>query len=84
MRQLFLEWLVQFHQSQHVYGDKNVIRQARRRHTEDFAWHFSLSRGRMDHMISHVLDLSLRTYRLCDPKSKAAQQLKDRFCEIDY
>ncbi|CAE7803865.1 unnamed protein product [Symbiodinium sp. CCMP2456] len=45
-RQLFLEWLAEFHKNHYVWGDKDKVLWARRRHTSNFSFHYSLSRGR--------------------------------------
>jgi len=84
VRQLFLEWLVQLHQSEWLFGNKEWILKARRRHTWNFSHRFSLSRGRMEHVVSHVLDLALRTYRSCDERSKAAGQLRGLIQGLGY
>lgn len=84
MRQLFLEWLMEFHASEGVWGSKEYISSARRRHTDAFSWRFSLSRGRMEHMISQVQDLALRTLRLCEEGSQAASQLRGLIVGLGY
>ncbi|CAK9007158.1 Probable ATP-dependent RNA helicase spindle-E [Durusdinium trenchii] len=83
-RQLFLEWLTEFHQNQYVCGDKEKVLWARRRHTMDFSFQYSLSRGRMDHVVSCVVDLSLRTYRACMPNSLAAKGLQKLLFGLGY
>jgi len=84
MRQLFLEWLAQFHQSQWVYGNKKEVFRARRTHTAEFSYTFSLSRGRMEHVVTHVQELALRTCRICDPESGAALQLRGLIRGLGY
>jgi len=84
LRQLFLEWLAQFHKAEWVYGSKNAVFQARRRHTEDFSWHYSLSVGRMGHMINHVTDLALKMHRLCEPGCRADVQLRGLIRGLGY
>eukprot|EP00928_Gymnodinium_smaydae_P012500 TRINITY_DN14528_c0_g1_i1.p1 TRINITY_DN14528_c0_g1~~TRINITY_DN14528_c0_g1_i1.p1 ORF type:complete len:874 (+),score=163.95 TRINITY_DN14528_c0_g1_i1:34-2655(+) len=73
--QLFLEWLAQFHVDQRVSGTKEQVFRMRRRHTSNFSFNYSLSRGRMEHMINHVQDLALKVYRICDPSSSYAPPL---------
>jgi len=84
VRQLFLEWLVQLHKAEWIWGSKEYILRARRRHTWDFSWKFSLHRGRMEHLVSHVLDLALRTLRACDLHSKASSQLRGLISGLGY
>merc|ERR1719491_2184174 len=38
----------------------------------------------MDHMIAHILDLALRTHRLCEAGSRAATQLSDLIRGLGY
>lgn len=83
-RQLFLEWLAQFHKNEWVYGRKDQVFRARRQHTEEFSWKYSLSVGRMGHMISHVLDLSLKIHRLCEPGCKADTVLRGLIRGLGY
>lgn len=83
-RQLFLEWMSQFHDKEWVYGDKERVFQARRRFTHDFSYRFSLHRGRMEHVISHVLDLSLRVFRQVGGASGAAKLLRGLIRGLGY
>jgi len=83
-RQVFLEWLLAFHAAENVWGNKDYIFRARRRHTDNFSWRFSLSRGRMEHMISQTLDLAVRTMRLCGPGSQANIQLRGLVGGLGY
>lgn len=83
-RQLFLEWLAEFHKHHYVWGDKDKVLWARRRHTSNFSFHYSLSRGRMDHMVAHVVDLALRAYRATDPKSRAERSLSELLRGLGY
>eukprot|EP00930_Biecheleria_cincta_P045190 TRINITY_DN31156_c0_g1_i1.p1 TRINITY_DN31156_c0_g1~~TRINITY_DN31156_c0_g1_i1.p1 ORF type:complete len:1684 (+),score=300.69 TRINITY_DN31156_c0_g1_i1:465-5054(+) len=83
-RQLFLEWLAEFHESQWVWGDKDKVFWARRKHTQNFSWHYSLSKGRMEHVVSHVLDLSLRVFRACVPGSTACGKLRELIRGLGY
>ncbi|CAL1126910.1 unnamed protein product [Cladocopium goreaui] len=83
-RQLFLEWLTDFHHNEYVCGDKERVLWARRRHTLSFSHQYSLSRGRMEHVVSYVVDLSLRTYRACMPDSMAAKSLSELLFALGY
>ena len=83
-RQLFLEWLTDFHHNEYVCGDKERVLWARRRHTMDFSYHYSLSKGRMEHVVSYVVDLSLRAHRACMPNSRAAKSLSELLFALGY
>mmetsp|Transcript_83178 Transcript_83178/g.144545 ORF Transcript_83178/g.144545 Transcript_83178/m.144545 type:complete len:1333 (-) Transcript_83178:254-4252(-) len=76
LRQLFLEWLVTLHEKEKLWGPKDRVAQARRRHTDQFSRSHQLVKGRMDYFISQVLDLSLRTFHACRAGSQASHQLR--------
>eukprot|EP00927_Polykrikos_kofoidii_P071183 TRINITY_DN67490_c0_g1_i1.p1 TRINITY_DN67490_c0_g1~~TRINITY_DN67490_c0_g1_i1.p1 ORF type:complete len:1397 (-),score=254.43 TRINITY_DN67490_c0_g1_i1:108-3872(-) len=83
-RQLFLEWLAAFHKNKWICGEKDEVFRMRRKHTSDFSWHFSLSRGRMEHLVSQVQDLALRVYRSCDKGSAIANNLGELIRGLGY
>jgi len=94
LRQVFLEWLVRFHEHKEVegramgrkraWGAKDILLQKRRRHTEAFSKIFLLAKGRMEHMVSQVLDLALRTFRVCEPGSRVGHQLQSVIASLGY
>jgi len=94
LRQVFLEWLVRFHEHREIeghalgrrkaWGAKDILLQKRRRHTEAFSKMFVLAKGRMEHMVSQVLDLALRTFRVCEPGSRVGQQLQSVIASLGY
>eukprot|EP00930_Biecheleria_cincta_P046744 TRINITY_DN32280_c0_g1_i1.p1 TRINITY_DN32280_c0_g1~~TRINITY_DN32280_c0_g1_i1.p1 ORF type:complete len:1630 (+),score=254.37 TRINITY_DN32280_c0_g1_i1:68-4957(+) len=84
LRQLVLEWLLELHESEQIWGDKEYIFRARQRHTKNFAYRYSLSKGRMEHMVSQIQDLALRTLRLCEQGSRNETQLRRLISGLGY
>eukprot|EP00929_Paragymnodinium_shiwhaense_P065800 TRINITY_DN32962_c0_g1_i1.p1 TRINITY_DN32962_c0_g1~~TRINITY_DN32962_c0_g1_i1.p1 ORF type:complete len:1408 (+),score=321.58 TRINITY_DN32962_c0_g1_i1:119-4342(+) len=83
-RQLFLELIQQFHKEEWVYGSKAKVAKMRRQHTADFCIRYSLSRGRMEHMVSHVQELALRVHRACEPGTAIRANIEQLIQGLGY
>jgi HrpA-like RNA helicase len=84
LRQLFLEWLTTLHERHQPYGTWAKVNGARKKHTEQFAKMHRLAKGRMEHIVSQVVDLSLRTFHACAAGTRACKQLRDLIRLLGY
>ena len=62
---LFLEWLRSIHYACASCGRQADVRKARDSASFHFCKRYSLSKGRLEHMADHVLELSVKVFRLC-------------------
>jgi len=84
LRQLFLEWLITLHERHQPYGTWAKVNGARKKHTEQFAKMHRLAKGRMEQIVSQVVDLALRTFHACAAGTRACKQLRDLIRLLGY
>lgn len=71
-RQLFMEWLHRVYEAEHWDTQPGLtLVQKCRKETLDFSDQYSLQPGRLAAIVDTVVDLALRTWRLCDGSSTA-------------